>query len=136
MKFKFLEHTADVKFQAYGKTLNEVFKNSAYALKETIYEDKIKEKIKKVIEIKGSDLENLLYKFLEELLILFDSESFILSKIEEIKINKKTFELKAKIIGDKTKNYKINLGIKAVTYNEMFVKKQKNKLVSQVVLDV
>ena len=31
MKFKFLSHTADIKFQANGKTLNEVFKNSARA---------------------------------------------------------------------------------------------------------
>ena len=28
MKFKFLEHTADVKFQAFGKTQAQLFRNS------------------------------------------------------------------------------------------------------------
>jgi SHS2 domain-containing protein len=135
-KFKFLEHTADIKFQAYGKNLNEVFENSAYAMLNVLSESKIKSKIKKNIHVKGRDLENLLYNFLEELLFLFDSENFILSKIRKIKIDKKNFKLKAEITGDKSSNYKINLGIKAVTYNEMFVKKMKDKWVSQVVIDV
>jgi len=136
MKFQFFEHTADVKFQAYGKSIKEVFKNSAYALKETIYKEKIKEKIKKTVKVKGRDLENLLYNFLEELLFLFDSENFILSKIKEIKVDQKNFMLKAEVRGDKAENYKINSGIKAVTYNEMFVKKIKNKWICQVVLDI
>ncbi len=31
-KFKFLEHTADIKFQVFGKTLEEVFENTALAI--------------------------------------------------------------------------------------------------------
>ena len=31
-KFEFLEHTADIKFRAFGKTLEEVFENSALAV--------------------------------------------------------------------------------------------------------
>ena len=27
MKYKFIDHTADVMFEAYGKTLNKVFEN-------------------------------------------------------------------------------------------------------------
>ena len=36
MKYKFLEHTADVKFRAYGNGLEEAFSNAALALKQTI----------------------------------------------------------------------------------------------------
>jgi len=54
-KFKFLPHTADIKFQAYGKTLEEVFENSALALKEILVEDeKVKKNIKKNISVKFS----------------------------------------------------------------------------------
>ncbi|MBW3022298.1 archease, partial [Candidatus Woesearchaeota archaeon] len=31
MKYEFLEHTADVKFRAYGKTLVEAFTAAAYS---------------------------------------------------------------------------------------------------------
>ena len=137
MAYKFLEHTADVKFQAQGETLEKAFLQSALALKETIVgKIKIKQNIKKNIKVKGKDKESLLYNFLEEFLFLLDAEDFIFSKISKIKINKKTNELIAEISGDKASNYKFTNDVKAVTYNEMFIKKQKNKYTVQVVLDV
>jgi SHS2 domain-containing protein len=64
-KFIFLEHTADVKFRAFGKNIEEAFSNSALALKEIMTEKtKIKDKIKKKISVKGKDNESLLYNFL------------------------------------------------------------------------
>lgn len=146
-RFKFLEHTADVKFQAFGKTTEDVFKNSALALKETICDEtEIKEKRKKIINIKQKDLESLLYSFLEEILYLLDAENFIIGSISKIKIDKK-FNLKATIMGDDASEYEFTNSVKAVTYNDMFVRtekepdlRDKNKKVefwrTQVVLDV
>jgi len=136
-KFKFLEHTADVKFQAFGSTLEKAFSNSALALAEVMTKKtKIKSKIKKEIKVSGKDNSRLLYNFLEEFLFLFDSEGFILSKIEKLKI--KEDKLEAEVSGDNVKNYKISQDVKAITYNSMFVKKDKKtkKFIIQVVLDV
>ncbi|MCA9487518.1 MAG: archease [Nanoarchaeota archaeon] len=133
-KFIFLEHTADIKFQAFGKSLEKAFENSAYALKKTIYSKKIKKKLIKKVSIKGKDQESLLYNFLEELIFLFDSEKFLLSKIKELKIEEN--KLKAILVGDLAENYNLEMHIKAITYNEMFVKKEKNKWIVQVVLDI
>ena len=135
-KFKFLEHTADVKFQAFGTTLEKAFENSALAMFNVLYKGKVKSKKKFKIIVKGKDFESLLYNFLEEFLVLFDSENFFLSKIDKIKINKKNFKLRAEISGDDTKNYSMSTYVKAVTYNEMFVRKQKDKWVAQVVIDI
>ena len=135
MKYKFLEHTEDVKFQAFGKNSEEVFENSALALKELICgKIKIKEEKNKIIKVKGKDFESLLYNFLEEIIYFVDAENFIISKVNNIKI--KDFKLNAKISGDKVSNYNFNNEVKAVTYNEMFVKEIKRKWTSQVVLDV
>ena len=136
MKFKFLEHTADIKFQAFGDTIEEVFENSALAMFNTMHDGKIKSKKSFKIKVKGKDFESLLYNFLEELLFLFDSKCFFLAKVEKIEIDGKKFKLEAKVFGDDAKNYEIHLDIKAITYNEMFVQKVKNKWVAQVVLDV
>lgn len=135
MKFKFLEHTADVKFQAYGKSLNESFENAAYALKETIAgKIRIKEKVKKKIKVKGKDNEGLLYRFLEQFLYLLDAENFIFSKVK-VKIKDK--KLEAEILGDDSRNYKFTNEVKAVTYNQMLVRQiSSRKFVCQVVLDV
>jgi SHS2 domain-containing protein len=134
VKFKFLEHTADIKFQAFGKTLEEAFKNSALAMANLIFKGKVKGKISKKIKVSGKDNERLLYEFLEEILVLLDSEDFILSKIKSLKI--KDNNLKAEVIGDKASDYNFSNQVKAVTYNEMFVKMEKDKYATQVVLDV
>ena len=44
--------------------------------------------------------------------------------------------LKAVVVGDKSQKYKFNNDVKAVTYNSMFVKEEKGKWITQVVLDV
>jgi len=141
MKFKFLEHTADVKFQAFGKSLEEAFENAALALQEVMTKGiKVKEKIKKKITmvVEGRGKEGLLYSFLEEFLFLLDAKDFLLSKIKKIKIEEEVgrYELEAEIIGDKASNYKFTNDVKAVTYNSMFVKKEKGRFICQVVLDV
>jgi len=135
MKYQFLEHTADIKFQAFGENMDEVFKNSALALKETICgKKKIKEAKKKIVKVIGKDLESLLYNFLEEILYLLDADNFIISKVKNLKISE--FELKAVLVGDNIKNYKFTNKVKAVTYNEMFINEKKGNWISQVVLDV
>jgi len=135
-KFKFLEHTADMKFQAFGNSVEEVFENSALAMFSAMSDGKVAEKNKFKVKAEGRDYENLLYNFLEELLILFDSEGFFLAKIMNLKIKSK--KLEAGVIGDDAKNYELAVDVKAITYNEMFVKSdgKKKKWTAQVVLDV
>ncbi|MFC1801742.1 archease [Nanoarchaeota archaeon] len=136
MQYKFLPHTADVKFQAQGKTLDEAFQNCAYALTDTITDHKkIKPTTEKTIEIESENQESLLYDFLEQFLILLDSEDFLLNKIKSLKITKN--KLIAKIVGDThPENYEIDTHIKAVTYQEMFIKKEKDYYLIQVILDI
>jgi SHS2 domain-containing protein len=137
MKFKFLEHTADIKFAAYGKSAEEAFENSSLALKSAISgKIKVREERIETINAKGKDWESLLYSFLEEILYMLDAENFLFSKIKEIKINKLNFKLKAVITGDDATKYKFTNNVKAVTYNEMFVKKEKGAWKIQAVLDV
>ncbi len=138
-KFKFFEHTADAKFQAYGKNIEESFSNAALAMFSILIDTKkIKKNIKKGIEARGHDLKSLLYNYLEELLFLIDTENFLLNRIEQLTIHKKGKEyfLEAIAIGDKAKGYKTTGDIKAVTYNEMEVKEEKDKVMVQVVLDL
>lgn len=135
MKYRFLEHTADIKFQAYGKTLNEVFENAVLAIAEYISRGKkIKAAKGKVIKVSGNDLESLFYNFLDELIYLIDAENFLAVKA---KVTIKGYNLKAELFGDNTKNYKELDHIKAATYAEMHIKKLPDEnWEAQCVLDV
>ncbi len=135
-KFKFLEHTADIKFQAFGKSIEEAFANSSLAMFNAMYKEKIKSTKTIEISAEGHDLLSLLYNFLEELIFYLDSENFFLSEVKNIKIDKKEFKLIATLGGDAAENYKIGLDVKAVTYSDMQVSERDGKWVTQVVLDV
>ena len=140
MKYKFLPHTADAKFQAYGKNLDEAFKNAAYAMTDVITDvRKIRPKVREKISVKSENEKALLYDFLEQFLILLDSKRFLLAKISRLKIKKtkKGFELNAEFSGDNhPAKYQIKTAIKAVTYQEMEIKQEKGKVVVQVVVDI
>ncbi len=140
IKFEFLDHTADIKFKAYGSTLNEVFESAALAISKTITGEKKINPIKgKTINVSGTDMESLLYNFIDEILYLLDAEDFLISKTE---VTIRGNNLKADLYGDKASKYLNLKHIKAPTYAEMYIKKVSDKSKSrehweiQMVLDV
>ncbi len=139
--YKYLPHTADVKFRAYGKSLEEAFENSAFALYNVMVDTKkVKAKVTKKIAAEGSDLPGLLQSFLEQFIILLDTDNFFLSTVNEILIKKSSsgsYSLTAAAAGDEAKNYEtIGPQVKACTYNSMFVKQEGKKWTVQVVVDI
>lgn len=135
-KYKFLEHTADVKFQAFGDNIEEAFENSATAMFSVMADlKKIKSKNKIKIKASASNNEELLIEWLNNLLAQADMNNLIFSEFKvKIKDNKLTGEAQGEKLD--TKKHEIKLEVKAATYSELFVKKEKNKYTCQVVLDV
>lgn len=138
-RYRFLEHMADAKFQAFGKTLEEAFTNAALATASLIWDwEKVEKKIEHKVEIEGKDLKQLLSSFLEEIIYLLDSKMFLLSFAEKVRIEKKgnRYALKAVFKGDKySEEYKIYGEVKAITYDEMEIEDNDHFMV-QVVVDI
>lgn len=138
-RYRFLRHTADAKFQAFGTTLEEAFINAALATASLMWDwEKIEKKIEYRVEVSGKDLMQLLSSFLEEIIYLLDSKMFLLGFPENLRIEKKgsLHVLKALFKGDKhSDKYKIHGDVKAITYNEMEIEQNVHFMV-QVVVDV
>ncbi len=144
-RYIFFEKTADAKFQAFGATLEEAFKHALEAMMCLTYN--ITEITDNTIDIEtrdfivaGENLEALLYNFLEESLFLLSAEFFVgLAKTILIKKTETGFKLKAILEGTQSLNLEsIGPEIKAVTYNEMYVKldEKTGQYVAQVVVDI
>lgn len=136
-KYEFFEHTADSKFRAYGESLEECFSNAAEAMCSIMYKtEDIKPKKQKDIEVAGTDLKSLLYNFLEEIIVLLDTDSLLINHVAELEITKnEKYYLKAKLFGDiYSEEYSTHGDVKAITYNEMEI--NKNPLFVQVVVDI
>ena len=135
-KFEFFEHTADVKFKAYGKTLAEAFENSAKATFKVMTDiEKVSKSSELTIEVSAVSVESLVFNFLDELIFIMDSEAFLLN---DIKVEIKDLTLKATIVGDYQQEFKydVHTYVKAVTLNELKVEKSASNYTIQVVLDI
>jgi len=138
-KYEFFDHTADAKFKAYGKTLEEAFANSALATTAIMTDiTKIKPVTIRNMHIEAKTKEALLYDFLEEILYYLDTEGFLLSNVKEIHILKtEKYVLDVILEGDYAeKGYDVNTAIKAVTYNDMKIEEKENEVTIQVVHDI
>lgn len=138
-KYRFFQHTADAKFQAYGQTLEEAFQHAALAVASLMWNwERIDQKTEVPVQVDGRDLKQLLVNFLEEILYLLDTRSFLLSQVEDIAIRRKNslYTLQAIFKGDEySSGYEISGDVKAITYNEMVIK-EKAPCMVQVVADI
>jgi len=140
-KYKILEKiaTADIAFEAYGKNLNELFENSAFAVFEiSANVKKISSKIKKTIKLENENVEDLLFDFLSEIIFLKDRDYIIFNK-STVKIDKnKNYKLKAEAFGEKISHEKheLKMDIKAITLHMFKVEKTKQGYKALVVVDV
>ncbi len=137
-RFRFFDHTADAKFQAYGRTLEEAFANAALATASLMWDTgSVARKVRIPVCARGHDLEQLLVRFLEEILYLVESRFFLLASADDLKIEKRAegYALEAFFWGDTNSGaYETHGGVKAVTYNEMEIRKNDLYTV-QVVVD-
>jgi len=136
--FEYIEHTADIKFRAYGKNVEEMMQNAALALFNSMTDTSVVQINQNwKVDLVAPELEQLAYKWLSELIFLFETELAIFSQFDIKIYQDKEWRLKAQIGGEKidAKKHAFDNEVKAVTLYEFSVKKN-NLWCIQVVLDV
>ena len=119
------EHTADIGIRGYGSTLEEAFEAVALALFDVMVDvRKVEAKECREVEVEGEDLEALLYNFLEELLVLHDTEGLVFGDFRvEIEKGREGYRLKAKACGEPlSEKHEPKEEVKAITYHEMEIR--------------
>ncbi len=140
-RFEFLEHTADAYIAAYGKRLEEAFENAAYATFEVMTDvGKVKPEIENRIEVEAHDEHALLYNWLEELMVRFETTGNLFSRFEisSIKETPSGLKLKAKIWGEPfdPERHPQRVGVKAITYHRMEIVKDPKAVTVKFILDI
>lgn len=140
-KYEYLEHTADIKFLAYGDTLEKVFENAALAMFNVIIDTgKVSGETVRDVFLTSPDLESLLVDWLSELLYLFEVDEIVFwkFKVKEIKEEDGEYSIKALVSGEKyyPDSHPFETEIKAVTYNQLDLQKTAEGWKAQVVVDI
>ncbi len=139
--FKIIEHTSDIGITVYGKTLEELFENSAYGMFSQITDlKKVEPQENTEIEVREYDKENLLVNWLNELLYLSVTGKIIFSKfkIKRFQETCDSLKLNAEVKGERinSKKHSLHLEIKAATYHNLKIEKTKKGYQTTIIFDV
>ena len=142
MQYRFVDHTADVEFIAYGGSESELVKNALEALFNIIaYTKKLKRakgrSLKIKINAKGDSLEGLLWSVLQKTFSMCDAKSLFGFKAEKVKVksagNSKIAS--ALILAREKCPECAKMDVKGISKYELHVKKRE-KFIASVVVDV
>jgi len=132
-QYEILEHKADLKIRAFGKTKEELFLNAMIGMFKGARYESEGEEIKREIKISSLDLPSLLVDFLSEVLYLCEVNKEVYNKIQFKNSIEK--ELEGILIGKKLK--RIGVVIKGVTYHNLKIYQRKNRTwVATVLFDI
>jgi len=138
--YEYLPHPADVRFRAYGATLEEVFEQAAHAMFGVIIHTSTLEPKRSVdIKLESEGLENLLYDYLSELLYLFEVEEIVFGQFRVDSIEKAdgSYILHGQASGENLdlERHSFETEVKAVTYHLLKVTKEKGGYSAHVIVD-
>jgi len=121
MPYETLDHTADILVRCTGRTLEECFESSAYALFDQMVDISSVDGTKEFrFEAEGENIEDRLYSFLSELLFIMDSDSVVMGSFKvSFNGNKVLCEAHGESLD--VKKHRPKAEIKAITYHMMSV---------------
>ncbi len=132
--------TADVAFEATGKTLEAMFTNAGLATEEVMVDlGTVQQKVKHALKIESNNVGNLLYEFLEELVFLKDKDLLLFNRFDlSIRKTKDRFLLAGTAYGEPInhQHHELQCDVKAVTLHMFTVQKTKSGWLARVVLDI
>ncbi|MGQ9479578.1 MAG: archease [Thermoproteota archaeon] len=139
-KYDYLEHTSDIYVQAYGKDLEEAFENAALGLTGIITDiSRISPETSVEETVEATDVQMLLYKWLEAILVRLDADQMVFSEFD-VKIEKRDemYVLKAVMRGERFKPgvHSSGMYVKAVTLHDMEIEESRRRASVKVLLDI
>ena len=135
--YTLLDHTADLGFTTQGNNLIELFTNAAKAFMHIMLMGTTLKKTDSVtIPISGNDLEDLMVRWLGEILYLFEGENLVVNDVYIDTFLDFQFEATLKTVPFDPQIHEILREIKAVTYHRIKVAETNGLWEALVVLDL
>jgi len=136
-RYETFDHTADLGARVFGQTCKEVFANAAYALFDLLTDlNRVRENLSYNLHVEAADREELLVRWLSELLFLCESPGYLFKKFSLSHLGRTSLRAVARGEAFDPSRHKFKMEIKAVTYHQVEVKKKDGKWEARVIFDI
>lgn len=138
---RLLEHTTDAYIEAWGPTLERAFAQSAKGVYETMLNlETVDPIVEETVQVDGHDKKELLYNWLEQLLLEFDINQMVYASYDLSLTSDSPllFKLRAKLTGEKYDREKhgSKTEVKGVTYHLMEIQENADETIVRFILDL
>jgi len=122
--FQIEEHVADVKIRIWASDVEEILVQASYGMWSLMTDPRCVPHDKDwEIVVDGKDLEEILVNFLNEQIMLLESEGLVVGAVEKLRLEQKDsgFEVKASFLGASASGLRkpLERQVKAATYHEL-----------------
>ncbi|NWF53807.1 MAG: archease [Syntrophaceae bacterium] len=136
-RYETFDHTADIGVRVFGRTVEEVFVNAAYALFDQLTDlTQVGDGAVQEISVEGSDQEDLLIRWLGELLFLCQSRGYLFKNFSILSLDSNSLKALARGEIFDPSRHRFKTEIKGVTYHQVEVRQKDRGWEGRVVFDV
>ena len=123
-EFRVLEHTADIGFEAFGVTREEVFRNAARALTNLIVDlESVQARESVALQAEAAEPKGLLVNWLSEIVYMQDADGWLFGDFEIASLSDRALSASGRGERFQAGRHKIKLLVKAVTYHQLALEK-------------
>jgi SHS2 domain-containing protein len=135
--FEFLDHTADLGIVVRAESLPGLFQAAARAMLHIMVKGPVDEKPSHAeLTVTGTDLEDLLVRWLGEILYLFEGEHQIVTRIDIQTLSATRLDTILQTIPYNPARHEILSEIKAVTYHQVEVAPKAGRWEARIIFDM
>ena len=132
-----IDHTGDLGMLVFGADLHELFAHAAWGLFDLMTDaERIEPRVHREITVEAIDLEDLMVRWLGELLYAYDTDRFL--TVSAVFQTLEPIRLRATLRGEPfdAARHPIDTEIKAVTYHQIAVERRDSGWQARVIFDI
>ncbi len=136
MKYELIDHTADFGIRVFGRNLETLYENAAYALFDLITDTSRLDRNHTLhLTIEGEDKIDLMFNWLREILYLWNGRGMLVAETSVHIVSETCFQSDIRYDRYEKGRHEIRNEIKAVTYHQLDVKKASKGWIGEIIFD-
>ena len=136
-KFRYIDHTGDLGVEVFGDTPSSLFQHAGEAFADIVTDaDSIRPEESRLIRLEAERLDDLLIKWLNEFVFLFDTDGFLPKVFDIVSIDPHHIDARVQGEAYDAEHHAIKTPVKGATYHQLKIVRRDGGYMARVIFDL